>query len=180
VQRLFAVTLALAALVSCSDPRDSTTSAPEVGVEQRVAVPLAFDFRSPDEGQARCRFIIDPNIYTTPDATPLPEARWTTFVDGPCRYHFYPPVTNSPEEGGTVILTEMGGQTRTDTVGDIDNAYFVYLNFRDREFLTADGSWNGTREATHAHTTIGSVPDYPMRRDGECWVSDRARICLMR
>ncbi len=180
MRTLLAVTLAVVALASCSDSRDSADTVMEASADGPVAAPLAFDFRTPAEGKARCRFTIDPTIDTNPGMTRLPEAQWTTFVDGPCYYSFLRS-TDSPLDNGVLVLYEMNPDAPYDEAGEWVagySGYFVYLLFRDRNFVTADGSWNGERDVDRAHATIGSVPYYPMRRDGECWVSDRARICL--
>ena len=48
--------------------------------------------------------------------------------------------------------------------------YFAYLS------IDGDGvgqaSWNGSPDAPHAHNPLGE-----MRRDGDCWEGERARIC---
>jgi hypothetical protein len=178
--RLFAMLSALAMLSSCADPDYATVGPFGFDPVGSSAPSLAFDFRTSTEGQARCRFVIDPNNVRDHTAAPQPEARWRAYVDGLCSYYYAPPIGDYPLDGGTLVLTEMRAGPDNGAAVEIANPYFVYLNFRDRHFMGADGSWNGVRESTHAHTPLGSVPDYPMRRDGACWVSTRARICLER
>ncbi len=48
--------------------------------------------------------------------------------------------------------------------------YFAYLSINDDG--TGSASWNGKPEATHAQIPLGE-----MRRDGDCWVGKRARLC---
>ncbi len=48
----------------------------------------------------------------------------------------------------------------------------LYFAMVDTEPDGAEGFWNGTRGATHAHDHLG-----PMQREGACWVSKRAFVC---
>lgn len=50
------------------------------------------------------------------------------------------------------------------------NGYFAVIEIDDND---ADGWWNDTPGATHAHTPLGK-----MKRDGKCWKSESVRVCI--
>ncbi|EGL64352.1 hypothetical protein AGRO_2993 [Agrobacterium sp. ATCC 31749] len=49
------------------------------------------------------------------------------------------------------------------------NGYFAIIEIDNDE---ADGWWNDTPGATHAHTGLGK-----MKRDGKCWKSESVNVC---
>jgi hypothetical protein len=51
--------------------------------------------------------------------------------------------------------------------------YFAYVLFvKDGAGI---GYWNEKRGGSHAHTPLGDL-----KRDGACWVNNRARVCAWR
>ncbi len=62
------------------------------------------------------------------------------------------------------------------TVGASDTApspYFAYVVVTGPG--VADGSWNRDPKATHAHSPLGVL-----KRQGACWVNEKARVCATR
>jgi hypothetical protein len=88
-------------------------------------------------------------LFATPAsaATCLLEVNGKAYIDGPCEF-------SSWEGGDFQILA-----------GD----YFAYV-YPSHD--PANGYWNGTPEATHAHDALGEL-----RRDGACWVNETAKVC---
>lgn len=76
-----------------------------------------------------------------------------TYISGKCDIDMYNDGT------GSFQITELRKK----------GAYFAQVLIDQG---TALGYWNGTRNATHAHSSLGE-----MTRDGACWQNDRARIC---
>jgi hypothetical protein len=163
--------MALALATGCSQQsqaeRDSIGTAP----------PLEFDFTAVRHGQARCHVVVDPNAGGLSDGVRLSDRHWITVMDGPCRYYF-DRIANMPSDAGTLVLYEMGPQAQINAAGDYVSGYFVYVMFQDRAFITADSSWNGARNVDRAHTHLGSAPETALRREGPCWVNERARVCI--
>jgi hypothetical protein len=78
---------------------------------------------------------------------------------GDCRY--------SEELGSDRYWTvEVGQQTEDESLG-----YWVLL--LEHEDGTFDAHWNGSYGATRAHNNLGTL-----QRQDDCWIGDRARICL--
>lgn len=78
-----------------------------------------------------------------------------TYISGRCEIEMYNDGT------GSFQITEIRKR----------GAYFAQVLI-DSSNGTALGYWNGERDATHAHSDIGSLS-----RDGACWKNDRARVC---
>ena len=60
-----------------------------------------------------------------------------------------------------------------DSKGRNASPFFAYINRDDSGAYT--GNWNGSADSTHAHDGLGT-----MRREGDCWINDRARVCATR
>ena len=78
-----------------------------------------------------------------------------TYLDGPCNIDL--------GTGGSFSIGT--GNART------GSRYFAYVN-RDPDSGIADGYWNGAPGSTHAHDPLGTL-----RREGACWMNERARVC---
>ena len=52
-----------------------------------------------------------------------------------------------------------------------DGGYWAYI-LKENGGLVGSVSWSGEAGARHAHNSLGI-----MKRDGDCWVNERARIC---
>jgi len=79
-----------------------------------------------------------------------------TYLDGPCNIDL--------ESGGSFSIGTGNDRTRS--------RYFAYVAV-EKDAGTAEGSWNGADpRSTHAHSPLGAL-----RREGACWVNERARVC---
>ena len=75
------------------------------------------------------------------------------YLNGPCE------ITMNDKQGSFAIGV---GKTHR-------SKYFAYVNMEDDG---AHGYWNETPDASHAHSDLGIL-----KRDGACWVNDKARVC---
>lgn len=48
----------------------------------------------------------------------------------------------------------------------------IFADVQRTSSLSAFGNWNEEPGSTHAHSSLGEL-----RRDGACWINDRARVC---
>lgn len=79
-----------------------------------------------------------------------------TYLDGPCNVDL--------DADGSFSIGTRDARTRS--------RHFAMVN-RDTASGTAEGYWNGTDpRSTHAHSPLGAL-----RREGACWVNERARVC---
>ncbi len=154
--RVGGLALLMAALFSaCSRPEpdeDRTgagTSAPSVAPAQTQA----------DKGAGAASAIPaaapgDPDVVSRC----LLEVRGRAYLDQPCRVIFAP--------GGSFTLNAAReGESLPD--------YFAYVSVEAEG--VADGSWNETPGATHAHAPLGDLT-----RSGACWTNAEARVCAWR
>ena len=74
-----------------------------------------------------------------------------TVIDGPCDF------TPLDVDGSFIISTR-------------DGQFFAYVTIVSRG--VAEGHWNETPFATHAHTPLGTLI-----RNGACWSNDTASVC---
>ena len=74
-----------------------------------------------------------------------------TYIDGPCDF------------------TATKEQFEISNRGTGKGLFFAIV---DIEPEGAEGFWNAERGATHAHSRLG-----PLKRQGGCWVNDRAKVC---
>jgi hypothetical protein len=56
------------------------------------------------------------------------------------------------------------------TIAGLDGLFFAYVLVTGKG--EAEGYWNGTPRAQHAHEPLGKL-----RRDDACWVNDSASVC---
>lgn len=78
-------------------------------------------------------------------------------------------VGNEKLIGDTCMFTALdaGGSF---SISSLDGQFFAYV-LVDRPGV-AQGYWNGTPYAGHAHDPLGTL-----RRDDACWVNDMASVC---
>lgn len=94
----------------------------------------------------------------------------------------YPAAKQTPPNRQGCVL-EVGGTKAIDGAchwgpyGSMDgsfvmeaNGYFAIIEVDNDD---ADGWWNDTPGATHAHTRLGE-----MKREGQCWKSESVRVCV--
>ena len=79
-----------------------------------------------------------------------------SYLDGPCD------ITINDRQGSFAI--GVGQRHRS--------KYFAYVTMEDDG---AQGYWNETPDASHAHSSLGVL-----HRAGACWVNDTARVCAYR
>ena len=84
----------------------------------------------------------------------LIEVDGRTWADGPCDFE---PL----DEGDASFEVIEKAQPQT----------FAYI-FMAQDGDPPHGFWNGGEGATHAHDDLGEL-----RRDGACWLNDRAKVC---
>lgn len=82
------------------------------------------------------------------------EVDGTIWANGPCDFE---PLSS---DDGMFVVTEKAKPSA-----------FAYIT-PPRDGYPADGSWNGPGLDSHAHEYLGQL-----RRDGACWVNERARVC---
>lgn len=85
-------------------------------------------------------------------ATCVLEVAGKSYIDGSCDHQ---------------LLTDGKGSFQ---FGGADGRYFAYV-YVDGDRATAH--WNGASAERRAHDPLGEL-----RRDGDCWVNDGARICV--
>ena len=95
--------------------------------------------------------ISSPTWAETADCTL--EVKGKTYISGPCDYR---------------RLKNTGADFQ---VTGADGRYFVYVYVEAQDRATAH--WNGEQGESRAHDPLGAL-----RREGECWVNDTARICV--
>lgn len=71
--------------------------------------------------------------------------------------------------GGRCTFTPLDAEGSF-TIAGLDGQFFAYVLVTGRG--EADGYWNGTPGAQHAHDPLGKL-----RRDDACWVNDSASVC---
>jgi hypothetical protein len=86
-------------------------------------------------------------------ATCLLQVKGKTFINGPCDY-----VPGDLDDGSFYI-------------GLADSSYFAYLV--PSGINTISGDWNEDKFASHAMTSLGE-----MYKDGPCWISPTAKVCV--
>ncbi|WP_299743219.1 hypothetical protein [Devosia sp.] len=84
----------------------------------------------------------------------LIEVDGTTWADGPCEF-------NPLDEGYASFQVVEKAEPQTFA--------YIYVNQYDEP---THGVWNGGEGATHAHDRLGEL-----RKDGACWVNERAKVC---
>ena len=70
---------------------------------------------------------------------------------------------------GPCIFEPLGGGDFLIKSSRTSPDYFAYVYLDGNK---ADGFWNETLGASHAHTTLGQL-----RRIGGCWINETVRVC---
>jgi len=97
--------------------------------------------------------LLSPSFGKDRIVTCLIEVKNHVYLLGPCNF--------SPDKDGSFSIGT--SDTRP-------SDYFAYVN--KNEDGTAEAFWNEEPQASHAHTSLGTV-----KQDGPCWVNDHAKIC---